>query len=62
MATSSMNANIYQNIDKLIGSDNYQDWTMSIQEYLEPQGLWSVRKVPENGTLESSEAKTLQVW
>ena len=56
-----MNANMYQNVDKLTGSENYQDWAMSIQAYLEPQGLWSVLEVPQNGTLESSEAKTLQV-
>ena len=61
MATSSINANIYQSIDKLTGSDNYQDWAMSIQAYLEPLGLWSVLEKPSNGEIEKSEEKTLQV-
>lgn len=54
------NGGIYQAIDKLTGSDNYQDWAMSMQAYLEMENLWKVIEAPTPAELDEDSTNNIQ--
>ena len=54
------NGGIYQAIDKLTRSDNYQDWAISMQAYLEMDDLWKVIDAPIPNELDVSPANNIQ--
>ena len=54
------NGAMYQAIEKLTGADNYSDWVISMQAYLQMDVIWNVIKVPEGGTLDTYEENNVQ--
>ena len=46
-------------IDKLTGSDNYEDWAISMQAYLEMEDLWKVIDAPIPNELDLSSANNI---
>ncbi|XP_008210248.1 uncharacterized protein LOC103316735 [Nasonia vitripennis] len=58
MASRSSNGT-YQLIDKLVGRENYRQWSVAMRAYLEVEDLWDTIEARTDGTL-STDPKKMQ--